>query len=51
MKPHKPKNYEYGINRIQEYIRDLYEVGWQLLFQWCPSHCGVRGNTQANSLA
>ena len=47
----KPKNYEYGVNCIQEFIRDLYNSGWKIIFQWCPAHCGVSGNHQADSLA
>ena len=47
----KPKSYEFGVHCIHEYIRDLYRTGWQILFQYIPSHCGVRGNCQADSLA
>ena len=51
LKHRKPRNYEYGINYIQESIRELYALGWRILFQYIPSHCGIQGNHQADSLA
>ena len=51
IKHRKPRNYEYGVNCIQEHIRDLYNIGWQIIFQWLPSHCGIQGNHQADALA
>ena len=51
IKQRKPKNYEFGINSIHEYINDLCTIGWKIMFQYIPSHCGVAGNHQADLLA
>ena len=51
IKHRRPKNYEFGINSIQEHIRELYGAGWHLILQYIPSHCGVQGNHLADTLA
>ncbi|KAM7281536.1 uncharacterized protein ISCGN_005804, partial [Ixodes scapularis] len=31
--------------------RKVEAMGWRLAFQWIPSHCGIKGNEQVDSLA
>ena len=47
----KPKNYEYGVNQIHKNLRELGNRGWEVKIQWIPSHCGVKGNEEADTLA
>ena len=37
--------------RSQEIIEKLQLLGWQISTVWCPSHCGIRGNERADTLA
>jgi len=32
-------------------IEDLCTLGWQISITWCPSHCNIRGNERADTLA
>jgi len=34
-----------------EIIGKLQLLGWQFSTVWCPSHCGIRGNERADTLA
>jgi len=43
-------NHEYS-RRVLEIIRKLQLLGWHITTMWCPSHCGIRGNERANTLA
>jgi len=43
-------NHEYA-RRTQEIIEKLQLLGWQISTVWCPSHCGIRGNERADTLA
>ena len=46
-----PKNYVNGVSIIQKNIRKLINKGWTIKLQWIPSHCGIKGNEEADSLA
>jgi ribonuclease HI len=43
-------NHEYA-RRTLEIIGKLQLLGWQISTVWCPSHCGIRGNERADTLA
>jgi len=43
-------NHEYA-RRALEMIRDLSLVGWEISTTWCPSHCNIKGNKRADTLA
>jgi ribonuclease HI len=43
-------NHEYA-RRTLEIMRKLQLLGWQISTVWCPSHCGIRGNERADTLA
>jgi ribonuclease HI len=43
-------NHEYA-RRTMEIIGKLQLLGWQISTVWCPSHCGIRGNERADTLA
>ena len=47
----KPKTYEYSVNKIQVNIRTLLAQKWIIDLQFIPSHCGIKGNHTADSLA
>jgi len=46
----KRGNHEYS-RRVLEIIVKLQLRGWHITTMWCPSHCGIRGNEQADTLA
>jgi len=43
-------NYKYARWALDS-IEDLRTLGWQVSITWCPSHCNIRGNERANTLA
>jgi len=43
-------NHEYA-RRALDSIEDLRTLGWQISITWCPSHCNIRGNERADTLA
>jgi ribonuclease HI len=43
-------NHEYA-RRTLDIIRKLRLLGWHITTVWCPSHCGIRGNERADTLA
>ena len=43
-------NHEYA-RRALNSIKDLRTLGWQISITWCPSHCNIRGNKRADTLA
>jgi len=43
-------NHEYA-RRALEVIDNLQRLGWHVSTVWCPSHCGIRGNERADTLA
>jgi len=43
-------NHEYA-RRTQEIVGKLQLLGCQITTVWCPSHCGIRGNERADTLA
>jgi len=42
-------NHEYA-RRTQEIIGKFQLLGWRIITVWCPSHCDIRGNEQADTL-
>jgi len=32
-------------------ISDLSLLGWEISTTWCPSHCNIKGNERADTLA
>ena len=51
LKNKKPKNYLSSVTDIHKNIIRLKFLGWDISFQWVPSHCGVEGNEIADSIA
>jgi len=43
-------NNEYA-RRALEVISDLSLLGWEISTTWCPSHCNIKGNKRADTLA
>ena len=43
-------NHEYA-QRALEVIENLQHLGWHVSTVWCPSHCNIRGNERADTLA
>jgi len=43
-------NHEYA-RRSLEIIETLQLLGWKIFTMWCPSHCNIRGNERADTLA
>jgi ribonuclease HI len=43
-------NHEYA-RRTLEIIHNLQCLGWHVSTVWCPSHCNIRGNERADTLA
>jgi len=46
----KKHNHEYAQWALNS-IEDLRTLGWQISITWCPSHCNIRGNKRADTLA
>ena len=47
----KPKAYFSSISIIQDHIMKIKNQGWNIAFQWVPSHCGLLGNEVADQTA
>ena len=47
----KPKAYFSSTSIIQDHILKLKNQGWNIAFQWVPSHCGLLGNEIADQTA
>ena len=47
----KPKKYIHSTTKIHKNILDLIDKGWDLKFQWIPSHCDITGNDNADKYA
>jgi ribonuclease HI len=43
-------NHEYA-RRTLDVVGKLQLLGWHISTIWCPSHCGIRGNERADTLA
>jgi len=43
-------NHKY-VRRTLETISDLSLLGWEISTTWCPSHCNINGNEQADTLS
>jgi len=43
-------NHKYA-RRTQEIVEKFQLLGCQITTVWCPSHCGIRGNERADTLA
>ena len=37
--------------RALDTIEDLRTLGWQISITWCPSHCYIKGNERADTIA
>lgn len=37
--------------QILDKIYDLKRLGFEIIFLWAPSHCGIQGNEQADTIA
>ena len=47
----KPKAYAFSVTSIHENIINLRQIGWDISFQWIPSHCDIQGNEIADQTA
>ena len=46
-----PKKNIHSTSKIHDNIVALADGGWDLLFQWIPSHCDILGNDTVDTLA
>ena len=51
IKHRKPKTYIHSTTKIQNNLIQLKDRGWDLIFQWIPSHCNILGNDTLEELA
>ena len=51
LKNKKPKSYISSVTDIHKNIIRLKFLGWDISFQWIPSHCGLEGNEIADNIA
>ncbi|CAL4058717.1 unnamed protein product, partial [Meganyctiphanes norvegica] len=47
----KPKKYINSTTKIHKNIIQLIDNGWDIKFQWIPSHCNISGNDIVDQLA
>ena len=51
MNSYYPSSHAYTINLIRDKYRNLSAEGFDITFQWVPSHTGVPGNERADDIA